>query len=135
MVAPPRDNYPFTAHAGTEPEAGKVYSYNAAEETLEEAADTEEEAIVIALEDADDGEEFRGMYIVPGAIFRADCEGTGEPTEIKEGVVGMQLNDAEEVKDSDTLTGPLTVLRVYESEHDEDVWYADVVFNECAIAL
>ena len=134
-VAPPKDNYPFEAKSGTEPEAGKVYSYDGNNETLVEAADAEDEAIVIAVDDADDGEDFRGQYILPGMVYRADCAGTGEPTHIKEGVVGMQLNDAEEVKDSDDTDGPLTILRVYQSDHDDDTYYADVVFCKSAFAV
>lgn len=131
-IAPPGDNYPFTEGDNDEVTAGKVYKYDGSGE-MEEVSDTDDNSTVIALEDADQADTFRGMYILPGMVFRADIEGTGEPSNFEEGDVGVQINNAEEVKDDATHdAGPLTVLRVYESDHDEDVWYADVVFCKSA---
>jgi len=132
-VAPPKDNRPFEAESGTEIEKGAVYKFDSDGKAIDVDGDDDDDGVaILALEDADDGEKFRGQWITPTEIYQASVQGDGTDHNY-EGRIGVRLHtDGKSVSDVEDVEGPLTIIKLIEI--DDDDYEAQVVFNKCALS-
>ncbi len=136
-VAPPKDNFYFTAQAAIKQGAAIKYR---SDEKVNKAVNVDTNAIAVALESAAaDTDTIRGEYIVPGMVYKApwgkkagtyDLAKTSIHASITIGMMTLELNDngdgVDFESDHASIKGPLTLL-----SYDDQ--FAYVVFNTSAI--
>jgi len=126
-VTPPGDNFSFEASGAISEGAVCTATTNG---TVVAASDDTSEAYIVAVEEAEEaGDDVRGMYILPGMVFRAPKNDDAHSgAYIGNNSMEMDENGTEVKIDQDpsAASGALTLLN-----YDDD--FAYVTFNKGAL--
>lgn len=136
-VAPPKDNFKFTAQAAIKQGAAIKYRTDG---KVNKAVNVDGNVMAIALESAAaDTDTIRGAFVVPGIVYKApwgkkagtyDLAKTSIHASITIGMMTLEMNDNGDGVDFESdhaaIKGPLTLLS-YDDTH------AYVVFNNSAL--